>query len=78
MGLNVRDYGASRAFYAGLLASVGWTVVADWPDDGVAGFGPEGGRGQFWLHVREPYTTGAHVAFTCDDRPTVDAFHAAG
>ena len=77
VGLNVKDYQASRAFYEGLLASIGWAVVAEWPEHGVVGFGPEG-QGKLWIHVREPYTEGAHVAFTCDDRATVDAFHAAG
>jgi catechol 2,3-dioxygenase-like lactoylglutathione lyase family enzyme len=77
VGLNVQDYRASRAFYETTLASVGWGVVMDWPDHGVVGFGPEG-RPMFWLHEREPYGTGTHVAFTCDDRATVDAFHAAG
>jgi catechol 2,3-dioxygenase-like lactoylglutathione lyase family enzyme len=78
VGLNVKDYQASRAFYETSLASIGWVVVAEWPDHAVAGFGPEGGGGKLWLHVREPYTTGAHVAFTVDDRATVDAFYAAG
>ncbi|HEY8029611.1 MAG TPA: VOC family protein [Gaiellaceae bacterium] len=76
-GLNVKDYQASRDFYEGLLPLIGWGVVAEWPDHGVVGFGPEG-HGMFWLHQREPYTEGAHIAFTCDDRATVDAFHAAG
>ena len=76
-GLNVQDYRASRSFYEGLLAAIGWGVVAEWPDHAVVGFGPEG-HGMFWIHQREPYTSGAHVAFTCDDRATVDAFHAAG
>jgi len=41
-----------------------------------AAFGPEGRYG-FWVAQREPYGTGTHVAFACDDRETVDAFHAA-
>jgi catechol 2,3-dioxygenase-like lactoylglutathione lyase family enzyme len=77
VGLNVKNYQTSRAFYETLLASIGWSVVSEWPDHGVAGLGPEG-RPMFWLHEREPYTTGTHVAFTCDDRATVDAFHAGG
>src|SRR5581483_11724574 len=78
VGVNVRDYQASRDFYVGTLASIGWTLVREWPDHGVAGFGPDETRPMLWLHRREPYTAGAHVAFTCDDRATVDAFHAAG
>jgi catechol 2,3-dioxygenase-like lactoylglutathione lyase family enzyme len=77
VGLNVKDYGASRAFYEQALAPLGWAVVMEWPDHGVVGFGPEG-RPMFWLHQREPYGTGTHIAFTSDDRAAVDAFHAAG
>ncbi len=76
VGLNVKDYPASRAFYETALAPLGWTVVMEWPEHNVAGFGVDG-RPMLWLHEREPYGTGTHVAFTCDDRPTVDAFHAA-
>ena len=76
-GVNVKDYPASRAFYETALAPLGWTVAAEWPDHGVVGFGPEG-QGKLWLHQREPVTAGAHIAFTCADRPTVDAFYAAG
>jgi catechol 2,3-dioxygenase-like lactoylglutathione lyase family enzyme len=78
VGFNVKDYQASRAFYEGALAPLGWVAVAEWPDHGVVGFGPEGGGGKLWLHEREPYGTGAHLAFSCDERATVDAFHAAG
>ena len=76
VGVNVKDYHASRAFYEGALAVLGWTVVMEWPEHGVAGFGTEG-RPMFWLHRREPFGTGTHIAFACDDRATVDAFHAA-
>ena len=77
VGPNVRDYERSRAFYEQALAPLGWSVLAEWPDHGVAGFGDQG-QPVFWLHQREPYTTGMHLAFTCEDRATVDAFHAAG
>lgn len=77
VGLNVKDYGASRAFYETALAPLGWVVVREWPDHHVAGFGPPDNP-VFWLHQREPYGTGTHIAFTCDDHAAVDAFHAAG
>ncbi len=76
-GLNVKDYRASRAFYEAALAPLGLTAVREFPEHSVVGFGPEG-RPIFWLHQREPFSTGTHVAFTCEDRATVDAFHAAG
>ena len=77
VGLNVRDYGRSRAFYEGALAPLGYSVVMEFEQWKTAGFGTEG-QPTFWLHEREPFGTGTHVAFTCDDRATVDAFHAAG
>jgi catechol 2,3-dioxygenase-like lactoylglutathione lyase family enzyme len=77
VGLNVRDYHASRAFYEQALMPLGWTVRNEWPEHGVVGFAGESGA-TFWLHQREPYTSGAHLAFSCEDRATVDAYHAAG
>ena len=76
VSLNVRDYPTSRAFYESALAPLGWTVAKEWPEHGVAAFGPDG-RPMFFIEQREPFSTGTHVAFICDDRPTVDAFHAA-
>ena len=67
----------ARAFYEQALAPLGWSVLAEWPDHGVVGLGDQG-QPVFWVHQREPYTTGMHLAFTCEDRATVDAFHAAG
>ena len=49
VGPNVRDYERSRAFYEQALAPLGWTVLAEWPDHGVAGFGDQG-QPVFWLH----------------------------
>ena len=77
--LSVQDYRASRVFYELVLAALGWTAVWESPDRGIVGFGPDpGGYGLFWLFQRKPCTTAAHLAFRCEDRVTVDAFHAAG
>ncbi|HEY8408347.1 MAG TPA: VOC family protein [Gaiellaceae bacterium] len=76
VGLNVRDYAVSRAFYESALAPLGYGVVMDFPEWKAAGFGT-GGQPTFWISEREPYGTGTHVAFASDDRATVDAFHAA-
>jgi catechol 2,3-dioxygenase-like lactoylglutathione lyase family enzyme len=77
VGLNVRDYAASRAFYEGALAPLGYHVVMDFPEWKAVGFGT-GEQPTFWISEREPYGTAAHVAFTCDDRAAVDAVYAAG
>jgi catechol 2,3-dioxygenase-like lactoylglutathione lyase family enzyme len=76
VGLNVRDYGASRAFYERALAPLGYGVVMAMDEWRACAFGFEG-QPRFWIAEREPYGTGTHVAFSCEDRATVDAFHAA-
>jgi catechol 2,3-dioxygenase-like lactoylglutathione lyase family enzyme len=76
VGLNVRDYAASRAFYERALAPLGYGVVMAFDEWKACAFGPEGKPG-FWVEEREPFGTGTHVAFTVDDRAKVDAFHEA-
>jgi catechol 2,3-dioxygenase-like lactoylglutathione lyase family enzyme len=76
VGLNVRDYGASRAFYERALAPLGYRVVMAMDEWRACAFGTDE-KPSFWIAEREPYGTGTHVAFACDDRGTVDAFHAA-
>jgi catechol 2,3-dioxygenase-like lactoylglutathione lyase family enzyme len=76
VGLNVRDYRASKAFYEQALAPLGWTVVMDFDEHKAVGFGPPQ-HPKLWIVEREPFGTGTHLAFTCDDNATVDAFHAA-
>ena len=76
VGLNVRDYERSRGFYEQALAALGYGVVMANDDRRAAAFGPEG-KPAFWVAQREPFGTGTHVAFACDDRAAVDAFHAA-
>ena len=73
MGIGVSDLAASRAFYAGALAPLGYEVLLDW-DTGV-GLGTGGVPSLFLLTTREPMT-GQHVAFATDEAG-VDAFHPA-
>ena len=76
VGLNVKDYAASRAFYEQALAPLGWRVVMAFDEWKAAGFGTSD-KPEFWISQREPYGTGTHVAFPAPDHATVDAFHAA-
>ena len=76
VGLNVKDYSASRAFYEAALAPLGFKVVMAFDEHNAVGFGTSD-KPEFWVCQREPYGTGTHVAFTCPDRATVDAFYAA-
>jgi catechol 2,3-dioxygenase-like lactoylglutathione lyase family enzyme len=77
VGVNVRDYAASRAFYESALAPLGYRVAMEFVEHGAVAFGP-GEKPAFWVVQREPYGTGTHVAFESGDRSAVDAFHAAG
>jgi catechol 2,3-dioxygenase-like lactoylglutathione lyase family enzyme len=76
VGLNVKDYATSRAFYEQALAPLGWRVVMEFDEWKAAGFGTAD-KPEFWISQREPYGTGTHVAFNAADHATVDAFHAA-
>ncbi|MCW2977969.1 MAG: glyoxalase/bleomycin resistance/extradiol dioxygenase family protein [Actinomycetia bacterium] len=76
VGLNVKDYAASRAFYEQALAPLGWRVLMSFDEWNRAGFGTAE-KPEFWISQREPYGTGTHVAFASPDRATVDAFHGA-
>jgi catechol 2,3-dioxygenase-like lactoylglutathione lyase family enzyme len=76
IGLNVRDYAKSRAFYERALAPLGFRVVMASDERKGAGFGEER-KPEFWVSEREPVGTGTHIAFACADRATVDAVHAA-
>ena len=76
VGLNVRDYAASRAFYERALAPLGYGVVMDFDRWKAAGFGKDD-KPELWIVEREPYGTGTHVALASPDRATVDAFHEA-
>ena len=71
---NVRDFGASRAFYEGALTPLGYRVVMDFGK--AVAFGTDD-KPTFWIFERAPYGTATHVAFACEDRETVDAFYAA-
>jgi catechol 2,3-dioxygenase-like lactoylglutathione lyase family enzyme len=76
VGVNVRDYAASRAFYERALAPLGYRVVMAFDEWKAAGLGA-GDAPELWISQREPHVTGAHLALRCDDRATVDAFHEA-
>jgi len=76
VGLNVRDYAASRAFYERALAPLGYGVVMAFDEWKAVGLGTHD-KPEFWLSQREPFGTGTPLAFVCPDRVTVDAFHEA-
>ena len=83
LGFAVADYSRSRAFYERALAPLGIGVRMDVTREMSGGyegcgFGPEGGRPQFWVGTGSGGSGhGMHIAFTAKTRAEVDAFHAA-
>jgi catechol 2,3-dioxygenase-like lactoylglutathione lyase family enzyme len=76
LGINVSDYDRSRDFYAQALAPLGFALMME-PMPRIGGFGRDG-KPWFWItDQRTPVTENLHLAFTAEDRATVDAFHAA-
>ena len=73
--IRVKDLAASRRFYAGALSGLGYMVLHDFPE--WIGMG-DGGKAHLWLVGEAPHTSGLHLAFACNDRVTVDAFHRDG
>ena len=73
--LLVSNYEASKAFYLGALAPLGYTLVLEF--EGRAGGFGVGGKPDLWIRqVDEPFAP-THLAFHSADRKSVDAFHAA-
>jgi catechol 2,3-dioxygenase-like lactoylglutathione lyase family enzyme len=84
LGFAVADYLRSRAFYERALAPLGYGVVMNVTREMTGsyegcGFGPVGGRPQFWVGEGSGEARGAgmHIAFVAQSRAQVDAFHAA-
>ena len=74
VGLNVKDYPASRAFYEAALAPLGYKVVMAFDEHNAVGLGTAD-KPEFWVAQREPYGTGTHVSFAAGDHATVHAFY---
>jgi len=75
VSLDVRDYEASKRFYAQALAPLGYELLMEYGGH-LCGFGHEG-KPDFWIGDREEPQSGVHVAFASPDRTTVDRFYEA-
>ena len=73
--VNVTDWERAKRFYAGVLEPLGYRVVYE--EDGVLAYYADANGLDFGIGRRDP-ASGAHVAFDCPDRETVDRFHANG
>jgi catechol 2,3-dioxygenase-like lactoylglutathione lyase family enzyme len=71
---NVSDFERAKRFYEQALAPLGYSVQAEFP--GAAGFGTGQGIPDFWIASNDERGA-AHVAFSANDRSTVDAFYEA-
>lgn len=74
IGIGVRDYQISKAFYQQIFAALDIeliTEVNDW-----AGFGKQG-KPEFWLKAQTDTPTPVHIAFAASSRAQVDAFYRA-
>ncbi len=75
VGFGVSDYERSKAFYSQALEPLGVSFLIE-PVPGTGGFGSER-KPYFWIDAHRPVQSSLHVAFACDSRELVDAFHAA-
>ena len=77
VAIRVKDLAASRRFYEAALGPLGYSVLSDY--NVIFGMGQTKGQPTFWIGNPEsgPLTSGAHIAFACNDRKTVDAFYKA-
>ena len=75
VGIGVSDYEASKAFYSQALEPLGIELLME-PVAEARRFGKDG-MPFFWIPASRPVQSGVHVAFGCEDRALVDAFHAA-
>jgi catechol 2,3-dioxygenase-like lactoylglutathione lyase family enzyme len=82
IGIAVADFERSKAFYARVLAPLGYGLVMEvTPEmtggtDAHAGFGLER-RPQFWIGTGDVVRGKLHVCFAANTRAQVDAFHRA-
>lgn len=72
IGLIVHDYHRSKVFYQSALAPLGYELVMEMGD--WAGFG-WGGKPQLLMKGGSSTAPPVHIAFSAEDRETVQAFY---
>lgn len=80
VGILVADWTKSRAFYDAAFAPLGYTMLAEVPEQftggvKVGGYGKQ--KPDFWLTESNEVGPGRHYAFIAADHAEVDAFYAA-
>lgn len=79
LGVSVKDYEASKRFYAEALKPLGIGLIMEVgpdvnPSGWACGFGSER-RPYFWIGEGQTVDEGCHLAFEAKTRAEVDAFH---
>lgn len=77
MSTYATDYAATRGFYEQVLAELGYTLQADYPEHKTCAFGPEA-RPIFWVIGVDEAASPRHVAFSASSRDDVNSFHSRG
>lgn len=72
IGISVRDYSASLAFYAKVLAPLRIEKIME--VEGWAGFGRDG-KPEFWFGSHSDIQIPMHLAFSAENRSQVDSFY---
>ena len=76
IGIDVKDFAKSKAFYEKALAPLGYEKIKEFDfEGGIAGFGI-GGKPDFWIG-KGGNRQEIHVAFRATSRKQVDDFYAA-
>lgn len=78
IGICVKDYEASAAFYEAALGALGASLLMTVPPEHtggvkIGGYGRE--KPDFWLHGAGEPGPGRHIAFSARNRAEVDAFY---
>jgi catechol 2,3-dioxygenase-like lactoylglutathione lyase family enzyme len=76
IGIRVRDFAQSVAFYTKALAPLDYVLVKKLDQFNAAGFGV-GQKPDFWIEGGKAPTDRVHVAIVTKSRKNVDAFYAA-
>jgi catechol 2,3-dioxygenase-like lactoylglutathione lyase family enzyme len=79
ISIAVSDLKKAEAFYAAVLATIGFAKMREWPDAAI-GFGKK--HPEFWINKRAGMSrvaddSGVHVCLRAPDTASVHAFHAA-
>ena len=72
VAVNVSDWDRSKQFYDAVLGLLGYRIVYE--ENGALAYFADRRGLDFGMGRRDP-VGGAHVAFECPDRETVDRFH---